>query len=56
MNPGATALMLAAANGREPIVRFLVEQREAPGFVLSTARLRCTAVRSGAEVDSRESH
>ena len=48
--------MLAGCEGREPIVRLLVELREAPGFVLPTARLRWTAVRSGAEVCSRESH
>ena len=38
MNPGATASLLAAANGRKQIVRFLLKQREAPGFVLATAR------------------
>ena len=35
---GRTALMLAARTGHEPIVRFLVEHGEAPGFVLATAR------------------
>ena len=55
MDQGKTALIVAAQAGHEPIVRILVERREAPGFVLAIARLQCTAVTSGAEVCSGES-